>query len=86
MKANCARFDEAILMLVHGELEPRHALFVRAHLALCPTCRERKAQLERVTRSLAVTLANPRLGIRPLVRPVAWAAVGLLAVLVALRG
>lgn len=88
MKAACERYDQALLMLVHGALDPRQALFVRAHLALCPACRERRQRLEGVTRSFASVLANPRLGVRRLAGPsrTVLASVGLLAALFALLG
>ena len=87
MKPACARHDQDILMLVHGEIESRRALLVRAHLALCPACRERRRRLEGVTRSLAAVLANPRLGMRRLAPSRAlWASVGLLVALFAVLG
>ena len=88
MRGVCERYDEALLLLVHGELAPREALGLRVHLAVCPSCRERRRRLEGVTRSLALALANPRLGARRFAAPggAVWVSVGLLLVLFAVLG
>lgn len=39
--------DEQMLLAADGELAPRHAGEVRAHLAACPTCRARMIEIER---------------------------------------
>jgi anti-sigma factor RsiW len=51
--------DEALLLLLHGELSITTRLKQVLHLAGCPACRERLRQFTSVSTKLAMELAQP---------------------------
>jgi hypothetical protein len=53
-------------MLLHGQLSVGARLAAIAHLAVCPSCRKRKAELDNATKALALEIRGP---LMPLWRP-----------------
>lgn len=59
MKRHAACNDEALLLLVHGELTLSARLQRLVHLASCPACRTRLHQYTQVSGGLAAGLGQP---------------------------
>ncbi len=58
----CAGREKDVLMLVHNQLGPFRALTMRAHLLVCPVCREKAESFHRLSTRLAVGLRRPNSG------------------------
>ena len=65
--------DDELLLLAYGELGPRSAS-ADSHIAVCPACQERLAQLEPAR--VALDVALPARPPRPPRRRLTWAAAG----------
>lgn len=65
--------EDQLLLLAYDELAEPLGSDIASHLAACPVCADRLAQLERARVALEVALPKPR---RPVAR---WAALGGLA-------
>ena len=50
---HCAKRDQDILLLQHGELSLWQRFWVSRHLATCPHCQEKQAEFARTARLLA---------------------------------
>ena len=77
---NCAKHEMDLFMMAHGETTGISKLKVLFHLARCGGCRNRLKKIYSLSSSLATNLANPRLGVRPLNRPIQFGRVGLVLV------
>jgi len=65
MKRLCNTKDEALLMLVHGQLSAWQAFRLKSHASRCPSCRARLRRFGALSGALATVLAAPSGG-RPL--------------------
>ena len=65
MRRPCNTKDEALLMLVHGQLSPWQAFLLKSHASRCPACRARLRRYGALSGALATVLASPGGG-RPL--------------------
>jgi hypothetical protein len=72
--------EDELLLLAYDELAEPLGSDITSHVAVCPACGDRLAQLERARVALDVALPKPR---RPLAR---WAALGALAAAAAVAG
>ena len=84
----CPDHDADLLAWVHGDLDRAQRWRLRAHLTLCPRCRDRVRRYASLTRTLSRAYRNPTLGIRafPPIPRRAWAPLGALVIVLSIFG
>ena len=63
----CMNRGTDLLMLAHGEATGISKLRIHLHLLWCGRCRTRLGEFDAVSKSLALKLENPSIGVRPII-------------------